>query len=129
MCVCIFVNNYSHKLYRKILELEEELKVVGNNLKSLEVSEEKARQTEIEFKSTIKNLTAKLKQAEARAEFAERTVQKLLKEVDRIEGTSLIQMFSKFIAANWKGIGFLNNIFSNFYRRAEERTRKVQVNY
>lgn len=129
MCVCIFVNNYSHKLYRKILELEEELKVVGNNLKSLEVSEEKARQTEIEFKSTIKNLTAKLKQAEARAEFAERTVQKLLKEVDRIEGTTLIQMFSKFIAANWKGIGFLNNFFSNFYRRAEERTRKVQVNY
>lgn len=28
-------------IYRKILELEEELKVVGNNLKSLEVSEEK----------------------------------------------------------------------------------------
>lgn len=110
----MFVNNYSHKLYRKILELEEELKVVGNNLKSLEVSEEKARQTEIEFKSTIKNLTAKLKQAEARAEFAERTVQKLLKEVDRIEGTSLIQMFSKFIAANWKGIGFFKQYFLQF---------------
>lgn len=28
-------------LYRKIVELEEELRVVGNNLKSLEVSEEK----------------------------------------------------------------------------------------
>jgi hypothetical protein len=28
-------------LLRKVLELEEELKVVGNNLKSLEVSEEK----------------------------------------------------------------------------------------
>ena len=27
----------------KIVELEEELRVVGNNLKSLEVSEEKAR--------------------------------------------------------------------------------------
>lgn len=27
--------------YRKIVELEEELRVVGNNLKSLEVSEEK----------------------------------------------------------------------------------------
>jgi len=27
--------------YRKIMELEEELKVVGNSLKSLEVSEEK----------------------------------------------------------------------------------------
>lgn len=30
-------------LSRKILELEEELKVVGNNVKSLEVSEEKVR--------------------------------------------------------------------------------------
>ncbi|KAG6802432.1 Tropomyosin [Apis mellifera caucasica] len=48
----------------KIVELEEELRVVGNNLKSLEVSEEKA---------------------EARAEFAERSVQKLQKEVDRLE--------------------------------------------
>lgn len=30
-----------HFFYRKIVELEEELRVVGNNLKSLEVSEEK----------------------------------------------------------------------------------------
>lgn len=30
-------------LFRKIMELEEELKVVGNSLKSLEVSEEKVR--------------------------------------------------------------------------------------
>lgn len=28
-------------IFRKIVELEEELRVVGNNLKSLEVSEEK----------------------------------------------------------------------------------------
>ncbi len=32
-------------LNRKIVELEEELRVVGNNLKSLEVSEEKVRAT------------------------------------------------------------------------------------
>jgi len=69
----------------KIVELEEELRVVGNNLKSLEVSEEKARQREDEFKEQIKILTARLKQAEARAEFAERSVQKLQKEVDRLE--------------------------------------------
>lgn len=31
----------------KIVELEEELRVVGNNLKSLEVSEEKALQREV----------------------------------------------------------------------------------
>merc|ERR1719461_1799864 len=50
----------------KIIELEEELRVVGNNLKSLEVSEEKANQREEAYKEQIKTLTAKLKQAEAR---------------------------------------------------------------
>ncbi|KAK9729267.1 Tropomyosin [Popillia japonica] len=70
---------------RKIVELEEELRVVGNNLKSLEVSEEKANQREEEYKNQIKNLTTRLKEAEARAEFAERSVQKLQKEVDRLE--------------------------------------------
>merc|ERR1712139_654262 len=69
----------------KIMELEEELRVVGNNLKSLEVSEEKANQREESYKEQIKTLTGRLKQAEARAEFAERSVQKLQKEVDRLE--------------------------------------------
>ena len=55
-------------------------------MKSLEVSEEKANQREESYKEQIKHLTAKLKQAEARAEFAERSVQKLQKEVDRLEG-------------------------------------------
>ena len=61
----------------------------GNNLKSLEVSEEKANQREESYKEQIKHLTAKLKQAEARAEFAERSVQKLQKEVDRLEGDQM----------------------------------------
>merc|ERR1712186_65950 len=69
----------------KIMELEEELKVVATNLKSLEVAEEKANQREVSYKEQIKTLTAKLKQAEARAEFAEKSVQKLQKEVDRLE--------------------------------------------
>ena len=37
----------------KIVELEEELRVVGNNLKSLEVSEEKANQREQAYKEQI----------------------------------------------------------------------------
>ncbi len=65
----------------KIIELEEELKVVANNLKSLEVSEDKANTREQFYKDEIKRLTAKLKQAETRSEFAERSVQKLQKEV------------------------------------------------
>ncbi|XP_063368101.1 tropomyosin isoform X8 [Cydia amplana] len=69
----------------KIVELEEELRVVGNNLKSLEVSEEKATQREETFEGQVKLLDAQLREAEARAEFAERSVQKLQKEVDRLE--------------------------------------------
>merc|ERR1711872_521883 len=69
----------------KIVELEEELKVVANNLKSLEVSEDKANKREAYYKDEIKKLTNKLKQFETRAEFAERSVSKLQKEVDRLE--------------------------------------------
>merc|ERR1711868_164266 len=53
----------------KIIELEEELKVVANNLKSLEVSEDKANKREDYYKTEIKRLTGKLKQSETRAEF------------------------------------------------------------
>ncbi|XP_055699709.1 tropomyosin isoform X7 [Phlebotomus papatasi] len=69
----------------KIVELEEELRVVGNNLKSLEVSEEKATANRETAEDKIASLNQKLNNAEARAEFAERSVQKLQKEVDRLE--------------------------------------------
>ncbi|XP_037083623.1 tropomyosin isoform X6 [Pollicipes pollicipes] len=69
----------------KIVELEEELRVVGNNLKSLEVSEEKASQREDMFQKLQHDSEIRWKEAEARAEFAERSVQKLQKEVDRLE--------------------------------------------
>jgi chromosome segregation ATPase len=78
----------------KIMELEEELRVVGNNLKSLEVSEEKANQREQAYKEQIKSLTTKLKQAEARAEFAERSVQKLQKEVRTGGGCYRVHLFA-----------------------------------
>merc|ERR1711972_592801 len=52
----------------KIIELEEELKVVANNLKSLEVSEDKANKREDYYKTEIKRLTGKLKQSETRSE-------------------------------------------------------------
>merc|ERR1712088_249968 len=74
------------KLVRLAEELkEEELKVVANNLRSLEVSEDKANKRESHYKEEIKRLTVKLKQSETRSEFAERSVLKLQKEVDRLE--------------------------------------------
>jgi len=81
----------------KIIELEEELKVVANNLKSLEVSEDKANQRESFYKTEIKRLTIKLKQSQTRSEFAERSVVKLQKEVDRLED-ELINEQDKFKA-------------------------------
>jgi tropomyosin-1 len=68
----------------KIIEMEEELRVVANNLKSLEVSEEKSNVREASDKVLIKSSSAKLKHAEARAEFAEKSVQKLQNEVGDI---------------------------------------------
>jgi tropomyosin-1 len=75
----------------KILELEEELKVVGNNMKSLEVSEQEAMQREESYEEQIRDLTTRLKDAEQRADLAERTMAKLQKEVDRLEDELLAE--------------------------------------
>ncbi len=50
----------------KIVDLEEELRMIGENLKTLEVAEEKAQQREEEYKKQIKQLSEKLKSAESR---------------------------------------------------------------
>ena len=50
----------------KIVDLEEELRMIGENLKALEVAEEKAQQREEEYKKQIKQLSEKFKNAEAR---------------------------------------------------------------
>lgn len=47
-----------------------------------------------EFKKQLKTLTGKLKEAEARAEYAEKTVKKLQKEVDRLEGKDFVKAIS-----------------------------------
>merc|ERR1712018_402656 len=68
----------------KIVDLEEELRVIGENLKALEVAEEKAQQREEEYKKQIKVLMERLKTDESRAEYGEKTVQKLNLRVDSI---------------------------------------------
>ena len=72
--------------------------MVANNLKSLEVAEEKANQREKTYKESIKTLTAKLKQAEARAEFAEKSVMKLQKEVEKHFGNFLSSLLKKIFS-------------------------------
>jgi len=56
-----------------------------------------ASKKEESFSEQLRSLTAKCKEAEARAEFAERSVQKLQKEVDRLED-ELVHEKEKFKA-------------------------------
>lgn len=69
----------------KIIDLEEELSYCGNTLKSLGNAEEHANAREVIYKGNIATLQKKCKTADARVDFAERTVQKLQKDVDRLE--------------------------------------------
>jgi len=48
------------------VDLEEELRQIGENLKALEVAEEKAQQREEELKKQIKVIVDRLKTAESR---------------------------------------------------------------
>jgi len=70
---------------KKILELEEELKVVGSNLQQLEVSEEKALEREETYQKQISELMKRLKMAETQAENSEMNIQRLNIRIDQIE--------------------------------------------
>ena len=70
---------------KKISELEEELKLVGQNLQQLEVSEEKAFQREEKYQKQIENLVESLKRAVNRDESATMNIQRLNIRIDQIE--------------------------------------------
>lgn len=86
-------------------------------MKSLEVSEEKANQRVEEFKRQLKSLTIKLKEAENRAELAEKTVKKLQKEVDRLEGKFLEQIQEVFFPFSFR---FINFYFFFFFSKTKQ---------
>jgi len=65
--------------------LETELKTVGENMKVLEVSEEKAIQRQERYQSQIHLLLAKLKEAEGRYEYGEMNITKLNHRIDDLE--------------------------------------------
>ena len=75
----------------KIVGLEEELRVAANRLQSLKVVEDKAGVQEDMYEMQIKNLSTQLKEVEARAETAERSAQKLKKEVFQLEDELVAQ--------------------------------------
>merc|ERR1711953_1476682 len=75
----------------KIVSLEEELKVVGQNLQSLEVSEEKAIQREENYQKQIRDLSNRLKIAETRDENATMNIGRLNIKIDQIEESLLTE--------------------------------------
>jgi len=70
---------------KKIIDLEEELKVVGQNLQGLEVSEEKALKREEDYQRQIWELMNRLKNAENLEENATMNIQRLNVRIDQIE--------------------------------------------
>ena len=82
-------NERGEAVENKIISLEEELKVVGQNLQSLEVSEEKAILREENYQKQIRELRDRLKTAERRDENATMNIGRLNVKIDQIEESLL----------------------------------------
>merc|ERR1719462_907739 len=69
----------------KLKGIEEELETVGDNMKQLEKSAEKALEREEKLVEKIYNLQSKYKTTEARFEYGEMNITKLNQRIDDIE--------------------------------------------
>merc|ERR1712218_423904 len=69
----------------KLKSIEEELQLVGENMKSLETSAEKAVEREEKLKEKILSIQRKYKAAEDRFEYGEMSITKLNQKIDDIE--------------------------------------------
>jgi len=78
---------------QKITDLEEELKVVGQNLQNLEVGEEKTIEREEKSQEIIAELVYKLKRSEYRGEQAEMNIQRLNVRIDQVEEDLLSEKY------------------------------------
>ena len=65
--------------------IEEELQMVGENMKQLEMSAEKAVEREEKLKDKILSIQSKYKLAEGRFEYGEMNITKLNQRIDDIE--------------------------------------------
>lgn len=70
---------------KKLMDLEEELRMIGENMKVLEVSEEKALTREEKYLGQITILMEKMKMADHRQEYGEKNITKLNHRIDEIE--------------------------------------------
>ena len=70
----VLINNH---FLGKLRDVEQELEAVGENMKQLEISAEKAQEREEKLKDKIHQLMERLKVAEARYEYGEMNISKL----------------------------------------------------
>jgi len=82
-------NEFAEAAEKKISDIEEELKVVGQNLQILEVGEEKTIRREEKSQEEILDLVYKLKRSEYRGEQAEMNIQRLNVRIDQVEADLL----------------------------------------
>jgi len=97
----------------KIIDREHELKVIGENMKAMEVSEEKAHQREDILKDQIRHLVSRLKDAESRAEYGEMNVQRIHLQIDQLED-ELIGQKQKCKAINDELQQTFNDMVQNY---------------
>merc|ERR1712043_28044 len=69
----------------KLKDIEQELETVGENMKQLEISAEKATEREEKLKDKIRQIMERLKAGEARYEYGEMNITKLNHRIDDIE--------------------------------------------
>ena len=86
-------NAFAEGTEKKICDIEEELKVVGNNLQVLEVEEEKTIKREEMSQEDIMELIYKLKRSEYRGEQADMHVQRLNVRIDQVEEDLLTEKY------------------------------------
>jgi len=75
----------------RFIDIAEELKVVGQNQQSLEVSEEKSLEREEQLQKQISELMTKLKLADTRSENAEMDIGRLNVRIDKVEEDLLVE--------------------------------------
>merc|ERR1712042_308447 len=78
-------NERANAAEQKIMDIEEELRVVGATMQTLEVGEEKSRSREELLQVQIMDLIHKLKASEYRGENADMNIQRLNVRIDQIE--------------------------------------------
>jgi predicted nucleic acid-binding Zn-ribbon protein len=69
--------NFFQNILGKLRDVEQELEAIGENMKQLEISAEKAQEREEKLTDKIHLLMERLKIAEARFEYGEMNVSKL----------------------------------------------------